>query len=160
MPRRPKPQFVPQLPAAETAAPPPDAPKDLGEAGRQAWDFLWDLPWVRPTRHRLAVERYARLTDVLAASFAELERAGMMQLGSAKQLKCHPVMIEIRQLSAELRALDIELAATPSSSSKAGVPLELPPTNLDSIVAARRRLLDPGDEDDFRLALVKDGNPA
>ena len=138
MPRRPKPQFVPQLPAAETAAPPPDAPKDLGEAGRQAWDFLWDLPWVRPTRHRLAVERYARLTDVLAASFAELERAGMMQLGSA----------------------DIELAATPSSSSKAGVPLELPPTNLDSIVAARRRLLDPGDEDDFRLALVKDGNPA
>jgi hypothetical protein len=106
------------------------------------------------------VERYARLTDVLAASFAELERAGMMQLGSAKQLKCHPVMIEIRQLSAELRALDIELAATPSSSSKAGVPLELPPTNLDSIVAARRRLLDPGDEDDFRLALVKDGNPA
>lgn len=132
MPRRPKPQYVDRASVSTEPRTPPPAPEGLGDAGLASWDYIMRLRWVSPERHRLAVDRYCRLQDFLAAAFAELDRAGLMQLGSHKQLKCHPITVEIRQLSAELRALEVELALTPSSASKAGVPLDSPArTNAD-----------------------------
>lgn len=133
MPRRPKPQYVNRTSVSAEPRTPPPAPEGLGDAGLTAWDYVMRLHWISPERHRLSVDRYCRLQDFLAAAFAELKRAGLMQLGSHKQLRCHPITVEIRQLSAELRALEVELALTPSSASKAGVPLGDPGPTLQDL---------------------------
>lgn len=149
MPRRPKSQWLGRAPAdAGVRRTPPPAPEWLGEPGRSAWEYIWGQYWVSPERHRLSVERYCRITDLAADAHAELKRAGLMQLGSAKQLRCHPVMVEIRQLSAELRALEIELALTPSSASKAGVPLGDPGPTLEDL--DREAAAAATADDDFR----------
>lgn len=164
MPRRPKSQWLGRAPA-EAGAPrtPPPAPDGLGEAGRAAWDFVFRQYWISPDRHRLLVERYCMLRDLLADAHAELRRGGpgLMVLGSHKQVKFHPAMVEIRQLSAELRALEVELALTPSSASKAGVPLGDPgPTLADLDRMAEEAAAEDDPRDPLGLLRVIEGGGA
>lgn len=130
---------------------PPPVPEGLGAAGRAAWAHVWQQHWINADRHLLTVDRYCRLQDFLAEAFAEKERAGLMQLGSHKTLRCHPVTVEIRQVSAELRALEIELALTPSAAVKAGVPADDPGPTLEEI----DRLAREDADDDDPLAFLR-----
>lgn len=124
----------------------PAAPESLRETGLAAWEYIWRQHWIDPDRHRLPVERYCRLRDLLEQAFAELERSGLMQLGSQKQLRCHPVLIEIRQLSDLARHLEVELALTPVSAAKARVPLERPAKSNADLLREAEEAVD-GDED-------------
>lgn len=155
MSRRTKPQTR-LLPELTVMRPTPEPPSGLGEAGLDAWKFIWLHSWIIPERHRLLVVRYCRTQDLLNLAYAELERAGLMQLGSHKQLRAHPVMCEIRALSVECRLMEIEMGLTPASEAKAGVPQQLPRNTLDDQIAARRKLLggdDECDRDDPRRGL-------
>ena len=40
-------------------------PKDLGAAGRDAWNYVWRHHWIVPERRMMLVERYCRTRDLL-----------------------------------------------------------------------------------------------
>lgn len=104
----------------------------------------------------MIVTRYCRLQDLLAAAFDQVDADGFMVTGSTKQRRCHPAMAEVRALTTESRLIESELGLTPASESKAGVPVESPPSALADMIARRRSPTavggDGDDDDDDPLA--------
>jgi P27 family predicted phage terminase small subunit len=127
----------------------PEPPKDLGAAGRAAWNYVWRHRWIVPERHMMLVERYCRTRDLLQQAIATVAAEGLMSVGSHGQQRAHPCMAAIRLMSTESRLMELELGLTPVAESRAGIPKELPTLSIDEQIQRRRAYLQPVDDDDY-----------
>ncbi|GAB4959369.1 hypothetical protein MAHJHV55_06330 [Mycobacterium avium subsp. hominissuis] len=116
----------------------PDPPSGLADAGKAAWTRIWSLHWIVPQRHWQTVQRYCEMTDVLAASLAQVRVDGYMIEGSHGRMRAHHALTEIRHLATELRRTESELGITPASESKAGVEPYLDEVERDRQIARRK----------------------
>lgn len=151
MGRMPKPHY---RSAPRVAGPPPETPENLGDAGLEAWRFIWSHSWVVPARHRLLVERYCRLRDLLQTALDQVAADGLMVEGSRGQRRVHPATVEVRALSHECRLIEGELGLSPASEARAGVPAQPTPGALEAAMASGGRPDDDDDDDDPRRHLM------
>jgi P27 family predicted phage terminase small subunit len=154
MSRRPKPMITRRPPPTSPRRRLPTPPGNLGAEGTEAWKYVWKLHWIVPARHSRIVERYCRLQDLRALALGQVERDGMMVEGSQGQLRCHPALVEVRALTTECRLIEVELGLTPAAESKAGVPVELPPSLLGAMMDHRRRDDDESDDPRYGLRVI------
>lgn len=136
--------------------PVPEPPPGLADAGKAAWTRLWSLHWIVPERHWQTVQRYCEMTDVLAASLAQVRVDGYMIEGSHGRMRAHHALTEIRHLATELRRTESELGITPASESKAGVEPYVSEADRERQIARRKNpgigLHDDDDDDDDPIA--------
>jgi len=130
----------------------PEPPKDLGAAGRDAWNYVWRHHWIVPERRMILAERYCWTRDLLQQAFATVAAEGLMSVGSHGQQRAHPCMAAIRLMSTESRLMEIELGLTPVAESRAGIPKRAADAIDRRADPAPPRLLQPVDDDD-------DGDP-
>lgn len=135
MSRRPNPNRDGQQ---DKPRPMPPAPVGLGADGLAAWRWVWspEHTWIT-TRHLGLVERYARLRDVLALTFTQLNADGISVTGSRNQERVNSLLPQVKSLSTELRLCEIELGLTPASETRTAAatpaPAATPPrTNTDT----------------------------
>ncbi|MGV0041295.1 P27 family phage terminase small subunit [Mycobacterium colombiense] len=125
MSRRPNPNSNPTA----QPRPVPAAPAGLGAEGMAAWNWVWspEHTWITK-RHLGLAERYCRVRDVLALTFAQIQEEGISVTGSQKQTRSNPLLPQVKNLSTELRLCEIELGLTPASESKTTAPSTPAPT--------------------------------
>lgn len=122
MSRRPNPK------AAENAPRPvPPPPAGLGADGTAAWQYVWapEHVWIT-TRHLGLAERYCRLRDLLALTFAQIQEEGISVTGSQKQARSNSLLPQVKNFSTELRLCEIEMGLTPASEAKTTAPTPAP----------------------------------
>lgn len=122
MSRRPNPKAADDAPR-----PVPAPPTGLGDDGLAAWNWVWSPQhtWIT-TRHLGLVQRYCRLRDVLASTFAQLNADGISVTGSRNQERVNSLLPQVKNLSTELRLCEIELGLTPASEAKTAAPTPAP----------------------------------
>ncbi|OBB95921.1 hypothetical protein A5782_05605 [Mycobacterium sp. 852002-40037_SCH5390672] len=109
------------------------------------------------------------MTDMLAASLAQVRVDGYMIEGSHGRKRAHHALTEIRHLATELRRTESELGITPASESKAGVTSHVDEAERNRQIALRKNpgiVLQDNDEEaydprlswaeDFKLAAAPD----
>lgn len=78
------------------------------------------------------------MTDVFAASLAQVRVDGYMVEGSHGRMRAHHAFTEIRHLATELRRTESELGITPASESKAGVEPHVSDADRERQIARRK----------------------
>jgi hypothetical protein len=98
-------------------------PEGLGEAGRRTWASVADH-WALEDHEAETLEQAARTSDLIAALEAEIMVHGVATRTAGGEVKCNPLVIEIRQsrlavsrMVASLRLTDGQAGTRPQRRS-------------------------------------------
>lgn len=109
----------------------PSAPKTLHAAGKAAWELLAALPegWIAPSDMTL-VQAFCETVDIRAQLMAVIQKEGVTTKSTKNTTMIHPALREIRNVNADLLAMQRQLALTPVARLRFG---------LDQLSAAQKQ---------------------
>jgi P27 family predicted phage terminase small subunit len=107
----------------------PDAPEQLGDAGREAWAAAWAVEWTADPDTG-TITHLCRLEDEAANIVEVIERDGYCRLEPivsprghvvGERWASHPLLGDLRKLDAQLVALRDRLGLDPASRARIGL---------------------------------------
>lgn len=132
-------------------------PARLGDAGREAWELAWSVPWAKPS-DAAQIAHLARLEDEAAGLVRTIEEQGVVAKRPivtpkgevvGEEWSMHPAIAELRKLDSQLVTLRASLGLDPTSRARVAVEnYDRRPDCIDELQEQRRR----------RLAAVRLGN--